>query len=607
MIIWKAHIRLQSTMDYGERIVEIEGEREKISVPIVNFPPLKLRALLIEKDPLVWKNILITYVSYVRYIMHMDNYERLDESTYDHFCIFVRGYLKEMSLEKGQIASLGMNEEVNEQSELLRKWIYVMIRDFGLLFLQLNAESYWDIVKLYVEDYPDSVRQLIDGILQPRINTQKASLNRIPQMQKYLGQLVESGKFSRVDLKSLENLVSGNSESSKIFASKFLNSGWIEMLESWWSAGKGKYAQIAQQLILITLYSVTSDDIIEIIYELEIKGADSLSLFPLFGNILISERFLERLPDLKHKVDFIKFSELNTESVKLDLTRYTKVRDEDVDSLSELFPQLTRYQLTELLKKFENDKALVINTMFEDPTFIDSIPAKPSVVNSGSNKEKSILDKRLDSKVKNMLTKQVPDELRNRTLSRALALLYQNDEDEIDDTYDEAEVNKGTAKLDIDQDEKSSGTSKYDEIERYLWELLIKDKGFFLRDKRGSRFRKEIKHHTGWVDEQIEGWARMLERSPQRARLLEEKYIFRGNTKAGKTSYVENTRNGKRNVPVDENSSNESKSRNTSIEKVTVSSKTTKKKQSRDEKNKASKANHNRRAAHDKKLRNAQP
>ncbi len=69
---------------------------------------------------------------------------------------------------------------------------------------------------------------------------------------------------------------------------------------------------------------------------------------------------------------------------------------------------------------------------------------------------------------------------------------------------------------------------------------MKQDKSLFERNKRGSSSRKKIRQQTNWSDEQIEGWARMLERSPQRARLLEDKYMFRGNVKSGKTSYVKN-------------------------------------------------------------------
>lgn len=42
------------------------------------------------------------------------------------------------------------------------------------------------------------------------------------------------------------------------------------------------------------------------------------------------------------------------------------------------------------------------------------------------------------------------------------------------------------------------------------------------------------------LTKKIEGWCRMLERSPTRARLLEKKFMFKGNSKTGKTSYVHN-------------------------------------------------------------------
>lgn len=71
-----------------QKILEITGERPKLELPIVNFPPFKLRAWLIEKDPVVWAHLLETYVQYFKFLNHGNNIEDLNESTHDHLCIF---------------------------------------------------------------------------------------------------------------------------------------------------------------------------------------------------------------------------------------------------------------------------------------------------------------------------------------------------------------------------------------------------------------------------------------------------------------------------------------------------------------------------------------
>lgn len=120
------------------------------------------------------------------------------------------------------------------------------------------------------------------------------------------------------------------------------------------------------------------------------------------------------------------------------------------------------------------------------------------------------------------------------------------------DTYDEADVNRSdpSKRIGLQEDEESYDTKddsnevrqdhNYHIVEAYLWNLLKEDPKLFERSKRGTKVRKTMKEMTSWSDEKIEGWCRMLERSPTRARLLEKKFMFKGNSKTGKTSYVHN-------------------------------------------------------------------
>lgn len=572
-----------------QRIVEIDGEKEPLTLPIVKFPPFKLRAQLIEKDPVVWLHLIETYVRYCQWLMAGDNsmghgshismIDQLDENTLDHLRIFLRSYLHEMALEKGKLVSLGYNQDVKEQLQLLRSWIFHIVKSSGLIYLQIFGETLWDLIKLYVVDNPKSIQGLISGMLKPTVNVQRAQINRIPQLQQALKIIIESNKFDRTDLKTFQALLSYHEENEeKYFADDFLTLNWIENLELWWSRGKGRFSDLSRQICITILLSVHNTKLSKFLTdELDINDVDSLLYYPLLGSILTSNHFLNKRKELLNFLPFLTLSSSSNDvptkksTNKILSVSYLEVDPKDISALQELFPDLTDNQATQLLRRYDNNVELITNELFENPTLIDSLEPEiePEETESEEQEVVKVQDEEDDESKKPLmlikkrdnnknLTKHVPDEVRNKTLTRALKLLYQDDEDERDDTYDEAQVennritsgsqrigisndgNKASSDKDIEEDPAKSFASQTDKNEAYLWDLLKQDKSLFERNKRGSSSRKKIRQQTNWSDEQIEGWARMLERSPQRARLLEDKYMFRGNVKSGKTSYVKN-------------------------------------------------------------------
>ena len=593
-----------------ERILEINGNKEPFNLPIVKFPPYTLRAQLIEKDPVVWLHLLETYVNYCQWLMAGDNnlghgsnismIDQLDETTLDHLRIFLRSYLHEMSLEAGKLVSLGYNQDVKEQLQLLRSWIFHIIKSCGLIYLQIFGDTLWDLVKLYVFNNPKSIQDLILGELVPTVNVQRAQINRIPQLQQSLKLLIESNKFDRTDLKALQALLSyhendttittsdnKNNNKSKTtdtreewFAEKYLTLNWIENLELWWSKGKGRFNELSRQLCVTLLLSIRVPRMVKFLTEdLEITNANALLHYPLLGSILTNDNFLNRRKDIINYLPFLTLSSIeidfydaqNTVSNQIYPTSMNEPNDKDISYLQELFPDLTRRQAIFLLTNYDNNIKLITNELFENPTLIETLVEQktetkelPSNTNDITNKGKVekplVLMKRKDDSEN--IIKHVPDEIKNKILTRTLKLLYQDDEDERDDTYDEAEVETnringssqriGIGKQDntstfeddnnFDDDNNNSNIleDSFDKNEAYLWDLLKQDTTLFERNRRGSNIRKKMKNQTNWSDEQIEGWARMLERSPQRARILEERYMFRGNIRSGKTSYVKN-------------------------------------------------------------------
>ena len=441
------------------KVLEVEGRVEQLSLPIVTFPPFKLRAQLIEKDPVVWLHLLDTYIEYFKFLNIEDNLSKLDDSTLDHLCMFMRSYINEMAGEEGKLLSLGMNHDVEKNLKLLRAWVLTTLKACGLFYLQIFGETLWNFVILYVEKNPVSVRSLIDGSSKPRIsNIARVQVNRISQIQQHIKSLVEQNKFSRIDLKSYQYLIE-----DKDFADKFLTVNWIEYLESWWDKGNNKFSNIAKQLMITCLLEVRRKTVVEVTKSLGVSSLDTLSIYPLLGSILINERFNTLRPDIKQEMTFLNFAAASETNDTIDDNMKDKspesddieVSVEDISSLADFFPGYSTYQLTELLKRYDNNVELITNLLFEDPTLVDSIPReKPEneemIESEDTGLEEPLQElelhensmKNATSELSDLTKKHVPDEVKNRTLTRALQLLYDDDEDERDDTYDEAETTR---------------------------------------------------------------------------------------------------------------------------------------------------------------------
>lgn len=593
-----------------QRVIEINGG-DKISLPIVKFPPFKLRAAMVEKDPVIWLHLLETYNQYFTYLMSEGHLEQLEDSTYENLCMFIKSYLKELSNEEGKLLSLGMNTNVCEQLQVLRSWVLTVIKTCGLLHLQISCDVLWDFVRLYVKENPGTVRLLIDGSLKPAINTQKAQINRIYQLHQHLKQLIETSKFTRVDLKALENLLSAGDIHTKPFTNQFLTTKWAEILESWFSSDLKPLRDISIKIGILSYLTASEDRIVELISESNVFDLESLHFHPLMGSLLINEQFQAHFSGLKAKLPFLRalLTKNNNKAPTISV--------EDVQTIIEVFPHLTVGQVERRLQAHDGDVERTINSFFESPTETDKAPLIDEVTR---NKQEEMKNTNFESELgkADRFSKpdevtardHVPDEVRNKTLTRALALLYQADEDEKDDTYDDAEVQRDAlGNLDSD-DRQSANGNNHDKIEGHLWELLKENKELFNRSNRNSTARKELKTSTSWSDEQIEGWARMLERSPKRAQILEERYMFRGNVRTGKRAFVQNKNESAaaQNKTERNNSVREAKGNSVAPKSTQQNGASDKKKQNaRKEKHKSARANHNRKSGHDKKISGVSP
>ena len=655
------------------KIIEIAGDTTRVTLPIARFPPFKLRSMLIERDPAAFAHLVDTFIHYFEIVNQDSTLTRLHETSLNQLVDFIGSYIHEMASEVGMLLSLQISDELNASMQTLRAWVFHTIKVCGLFYLRIFGGTLWEMVVLYVNKNPETIRSMLAGTYEPQLQgVQNYQLDRINQIQQYLKELVEKNEFKRLDLLTVQYLLRDSTE----FAAKFLTVNWIEYLEAWWDKGNGKLATLAQELMLTTLLTANTSSIVALSRSLNITDLESLVTYPLLGTLLTDDKFLRRRPELTKRLKYLNLANNKTTKSEEELTDQqrpsTDLREQDLESLGILFPQLSKYQLTQLLLRYDSNIELITNLLFDNPSLAEQIPRDAPDVETVETKESRespsetqedlelhedyLHRKNKGLAVDNITKKHVPDEVRNKTLARALELLYENDHDEIDDTYDEAEVerSKTTAKISLKEGTESNPSeldssietgSKYDRIEGYLWNLLKEDPNLFARNKRGSKVRKTMRSETGWSDEQIEGWARMLERSPQRARILEEKFMFRGNIRTGKTSYVKNRDNniandskevdptsGRRQKERDEGNSAdnfEGKAKNNRLQegqkhgkqqkegggveqKHTMGDESSKsksnskanerRKHAKNERQKAHKANHNRRAQHDKKM-----
>jgi len=123
-----------------------------------------------------------------------------------------------------------------------------------------------------------------------------------------------------------------------------------------------------------------------------------------------------------------------------------------------------------------------------------------------------------------------PDE-RTKAKAAIMAALaaFDSDDDERDDTYDVGDAG-GTVDTSIDTDSRSRtqkpSANTDDTYEELLFGAWRNTPHIFARDSktRLSQPRQQLKKETGMTDEQIEGWAVMLERDKATLSRLEKKY-----------------------------------------------------------------------------------
>ena len=437
------------------------------------------------------------------------------------------------------------------------------------------------------------IRKLVEGTMKSMYTSKSDDVSLIRSLQDYIGQLIASGKWKQDDSEVLYLLLgqrtkksvttssgddrnnrrkmknvklsskskNGKTTTSSEFAETFVNKHWTEILEELYVGGNGVNAKTCVQIMVLSLCSLPSSKILRLLKEkLEIDGLVRLKQsHPLISCVVLSKKFNEMNPDLK---DILSPILLPQRKKKQSQSSASKVFDEaKIRSVIDMFPQLTTGQAKTLLNSDNEDVERVINYVLEmdveDINMIEDYDEKRKETNSKlrgkkASAPKNVFDFQIDKDkvvTVQMGKKEVSDsidevdeELRKKNLERALAMLYDADEDEPDDTYVDNEGNI-VPSLDYNDDDgdgdaagsKSASRDKgvntrldkqLLDIEAKLFGIYSSSPGRLGRGDRNTPYRSELRRETGWTDEQIEGWARVLEKSPRRFRMLEERLVY---------------------------------------------------------------------------------
>lgn len=494
-----------------------------------------------------------------------------------------------------------INPNIRENQHILKLAVFSYIKAMNLVNLKLTGASIWDFCKVYVtmaDKYSSQkinqtlvtipvIRKLIQGTVKSLYTSKSDDVSLLKSLHVYMGKLIASGKWKQDDSEVLylllgqrtkKGLASSSSRdrnkkknvknirlsstpnsagvNNSDFAELFVNKHWAAILEELYVGGTGMNFKVCVQIMVLSLCSLSSPKIVKLLKDqLEIDGLAQLKqLYPLISLVVLSKQFNEMNPDLKDMLSPILLSLKKKDSKGVT---GAKVFDgEKIRNVIEMFPQLSPGKVKTLLANNNNEVEKVINDLLEmdveDMSTIEDYDekskesslkhknkkkAKPGNVFDFQMAEDKVVTVQLGKKEADNDLDEVDEDLRKKNLERALALLYDADEDEPDDTYVE---NEGGSIPDLDYNEDDGGTKntgkdnnvnikldkKLLEVEAKLFGIYSSSPDRLKRTDRNTPYRQELRRETGWTDEQIEGWARVIEKNPRRFRMLEERLVY---------------------------------------------------------------------------------
>lgn len=494
-----------------------------------------------------------------------------------------------------------INPNIRENQHILKLAVFSYIKAMNLVNLKLTGASIWDFCKVYVtmaDKYSSQkinqtlvtipvIRKLIQGTVKSLYTSKSDDVSLLKSLHVYMGKLIASGKWKQDDSEVLylllgqrtkKGLASSSSRdrnkkknvknirlsstpnsagvNNSDFAELFVNKHWAAILEELYVGGTGMNFKVCVQIMVLSLCSLSSPKIVKLLKDqLEIDGLAQLKqLYPLISLVVLSKQFNEMNPDLKDMLSPILLSLKKKDSKGVT---GAKVFDgEKIRNVIEMFPQLSPGKVKTLLANNNNEVEKIINDLLEmdveDMSTIEDYDekskesslkhknkkkAKPGNVFDFQMAEDKVVTVQLGKKEADNDLDEVDEDLRKKNLERALALLYDADEDEPDDTYVE---NEGGSIPDLDYNEDDGGTKntgkdnnvnikldkKLLEVEAKLFGIYSSSPDRLKRTDRNTPYRQELRRETGWTDEQIEGWARVIEKNPRRFRMLEERLVY---------------------------------------------------------------------------------
>lgn len=520
----------------------------------------------------------------------------LTPKTINQLHTFLQSFLHESSLESTQVFSLGaINPNIRQNQHILKLAIFSYVKATNLINLKLTGASLWEFCKVYIimaNKYTTAhinqalitipvIRKLVQGNIKSLYTSKSDDVSLIRPLQDYLGKLIASGKWKQDDSEILYSLLGQRTKKSlndsnqksyknvklqskpkqndrsgltSEFSEQFVNKHWIEILEELYMNGTGVNAKTATQVMVLSLCSLSSAKILKLVKEsLEVDSLIRLKKFnPLVSAVILSKRFNDMNPDLKEMLSSLLFTKKKKES-KEAKNVVRKFDDDKIQNILDLFPQLTLGQIKTSLVRYNDNAETVIHELLEmDPQETvkiddyDELQKIKKKKKDGKNKKpktpKNVFEFKDNDRVYTvqMGKKEVDDDIDNvntdfkkKNLERALALLYEADEDEPDDTYVDNEIVSGSISISDDGDivkASQSMNSKLDQkllqVESVLFGIYSSSPEKLSRMDRNSQFRTALRKETGWTDEQIEGWARMLQKNPKRFRMLEERLVY---------------------------------------------------------------------------------
>lgn len=544
---------------------------DPIELTIVAYPPFKLRSSMIDKDPVIWQHMLEVYIALFEKLIAMAPTDLvLSEKSQQQLAGFFKIYLHETSEESTKVFSLGaINPDIVENQKKLKE---VVLGYFKVHHLDVDPASMWNFARIYTKLASENV-----ATNQSLINLGVVRDLLVPDVvQTRLLDLVADQKFKQYDLATLYSLLGstaaqpekersqrrhrGRPRFNNTFASKFVTAKWVKSVETLYNDGESIHSKQCVDLMLVSLTSLTANQLSRVISQCQIRSMAQFKQYPLFAKIILSSRFHDIYPDIK----------LPQSTPKFDSKELTEIIS--------MFPQLTEAQAKTLVHQY-GDVTSVVNRLLEHPDEIKSVKPYQTYDLDGKTVQVQIGKKNLQDE----LAKDNLEELKKKSLTQALRMMYEDDEDEPDDTYAENELTEGPAIKPQKQD-----TSDERDVKLFL--IYKQDSSLFATKARHSTYRQQLKSEFHWTDEQLEGWAKMLERNPRKYMLLEQNQIEGRLNEGGKTRThwtkgdAETDRRPRRRIEP-------------------ASTATTSARQQRiKSQNKAKRANHNRKSAHDRKV-----